>query len=63
MELEAAGEYLGDVEHFFARLDEDTVALGLPHLSGGMRSINNVNSRYREGKSGANYTPTLIDKK
>ncbi|MBA7685575.1 hypothetical protein ES703_94000 [subsurface metagenome] len=31
------------------RLDEDTLALSLPHLSGGMQSFNTQNKQYREG--------------
>lgn len=48
-----------DVGHGFAILDNDTIALGIPHLSGGMRSINNVNKRFEAGTSPAEYTPTL----
>lgn len=40
-------------------LDEDTIAIRLPHLSGGMRSINTMNKRFREEKIPIDHIPSL----
>ncbi len=56
---------LGDVAkpiNGVARLDRDTVALSLPHLSGGMRSMNTLNSRYRDSTRGIDHIEVLRGK-